>query len=207
MAIHLVDTVVFGSIFDDESKIIFDENGVLESWLLFEKTLAKVQGELGIIPKDLAEEIYSKANLKNVSLEKISRYFLETGLASVALIKALQDVCLMDAGEYIHYGATSQDLYDTSLAIRLKKFMSLLIRNIKEIRDLLLTLATKYKKTLMIGRTHGTHAIPITFGFKMAILAETFDTHLRRAHEIYPRIIVGSLSGAVGTFFFIQGYF
>ena len=200
MATNLVDTIVFGPIFDNESKAIFDENSVLESWLMFEKTLAKVQGDLQIIPKDLAEEIWNKADLKNVSFEKISRYFLETGLVSVALIKALQDVCSMEAGEYIHYGATSQDLYDTSLAIRLKKFMSLLIRNLKEIRDLLLTLATKYKKTLMIGRTHGTHAIPITFGFKMAILAETFDTHLRRAQEIYPRIIVGSLSGAVGTF-------
>jgi adenylosuccinate lyase len=200
MAINLVDTVVFGLIFDDESKAIFDENGVLESWLMFEKTLAKVQGELGIIPKDLAEEIYNKADLKNVSLKKISRYFLETGLASIALIKVLQDSCSRDAGEYIHYGATSQDLYDTGLAIRLKKFMSLLFKNLKDIRDLLLTLATKYKKTLMIGRTHGRHAIPITFGFKMAILAEVFDTHLKRAQEIYPRIIVGNLSGAVGTF-------
>jgi adenylosuccinate lyase len=120
MAIQPMDTTMFGLIFDSESKAIFDEDGVVESWLLFEKTLARVEGELGIIPKHLAEEIYRKANLSGVSLERIAKYFLETGLASMALIKALRDACSTDAGEYIHYGATTQDLYDTSLAIRLK---------------------------------------------------------------------------------------
>jgi len=201
MAVQLMDSVIFGRVFaNDEVKAIFDEKGVIESWLLFEKTLAKVQAELGIIPKKSAEEIGRKANLNDVSLEKIARYFDETALASVALIKALKDTCSADTGEYIHYGPTTQDLYDTSLAIRLKNFMPLLVRDLKQVSDLLLKLCEKYKNTLMISRTHGRQAIPITFGFKMAIQAETFNTHLRRAREIYPRIAIGSLSGAVGTY-------
>ena len=201
MAIQLMDSVIFGRNFgNDEVKAIFDEKGVIESWLLFERTLAKVQAELGIIPKKSAEEINRKANLNYVSLEKIGEYFHETALASVALIKALKDTCSADTGEYIHYGPTTQDLYDTSLAIRLKIFMQLLIRDLEHVRDLLLTLCAKHKNTLMIGRTHGRQAIPITFGFKMAIQVETFNTHLKRAREIYPRIAIGSLSGAVGTY-------
>src|SRR4030042_4180193 len=201
MAIQLMDSVIFGRNFgNDEIKAIFDEKGVIESWLLFERTLAKVQAELGIIPKKSAEEINRKANLNYVSLEKIGEYFHETALASVALIKALKDTCSADTGEYIHYGPTTQDLYDTSLAIRLKKFMQVLIRDLEQVRDLLLNLCSKYRNTLIIGRTHGRQAIPITFGFKMAIQAEIFNTHLKRAQEIYPRIAIGSLSGAVGTY-------
>ena len=201
MAVQLMDSVIFGRVFaNDDVKAIFDERGVIESWLLFEKTLAKVQAELGIIPKKSAEEINRKANFHYVSLEKIGQYFHETALASVALIKALKETCSADTGEYIHYGPTTQDLYDTSLAIRLIKFMPLLMTDLKQVRDLLFKLCVKHKNTLMIGRTHGRQAIPITFGFKMAIQAETFNTHLKRAREIYPRIAIGSLSGAVGTY-------
>jgi adenylosuccinate lyase len=201
MAIQLMDSVIFGRIFgNDEVKAIFDEKGVVESWLMFERTLAEVQAELGIIPRESADEIFRKARLDYVSLGKIEKYFQETALVSVALIKALKEVCSAETREYIHYGPTTQDLYDTSLAIRLKKFMLVFIKDLEAIRDLLTAITGKYKNTLMIGRTHGRQAIPITFGFKMAIFAETFNTHLRRAHEIYPRITLGSLSGAVGTF-------
>lgn len=196
-----MDSVIFGKIFsNDEVKAIFDETGVVESWLLFERSLAKVQAELGIIPKKSAEEIQQKAILNQVSLETIGKYFHETALASVAVIKALKEICSDEAGEYIHYGPTTQDLYDTSLAIRLKKFMQHLIRDLEQVRDLLLTLCARHKNTLMVGRTHGRQAIPITFGFKMAIQVEIFNTHLKRAREIYPRLAIGSLSGAVGTY-------
>jgi len=201
MAIHLMDMVIFKHIFgSDEAKAIFDEKGVLESWLMFEVALAKVQAELGIIPREAGEEIANKAKVANLSLEKIGHYFQETALVSVALIKALKDICSENAGEYIHYGPTTQDLYDTSLAIRLNKFMPLLISDLETVHDLLLGLSETHKKTLMIGRTHGRQAIPITFGFKMAVLAQTFDEHVKRAREIYPRVTIGSLSGAVGTF-------
>ena len=201
MAIHLMDMVIFRQIFgSDEAKAIFDEMGVVESWLMFEGALADVQAELGIIPKEAGEEIVRKAKVENLSLDKIAHYFKETSLVSVALIKALKDICSKDTGEYLHYGPTTQDLYDTSLAIRLSRFMPLLISDLKIVRDLLLSLSETHKKTLMIGRTHGRQAIPITFGFKLAISAEIFHDHIKRALEIYPKITVGSLSGAVGSF-------
>jgi adenylosuccinate lyase len=201
MAIQLIDSVILGKSFGpQEVKAIFDERGVVESWLLFEKTLAKIQGELGMIPAHAGEEIYDKANINHLSLESIERYFSQTGLVSTAVIRAVKEICSHEAREYIHYGATTQDLYDTSLAIRLKRFMSLLIKCLKGVRDSLAQIADKHKGTLMIGRTHGRHAIPITFGFKMAVLVEAFNTHLKRSEEIYPRITIGSLAGAVGTF-------
>ncbi len=201
MPIGLIDSVIFGRAFaTDEIRSIFDEKSVVEGWLLFERTLAKVQADLGIIPREAAAEIDRKARPDLVSIESVRDHYARTGLASVALVRAVKELCSKQTGEYLHYGVTSQDLYDTGLAIRLKKFMGLLNGHIKALRNTLAKMALKHKETVMIGRTHGKQAVPLTFGFKMAVMAEAFNVHLKRADEIYPRICLGSVSGAVGTF-------
>lgn len=201
MSVHPMDFSLYADDFGDpRMREIFSERAVVESWLLFEATLARVQGELGMIPREAAEEIAARASLQHVSLERVASIYRETRLSSVSLIRALREGCAGAAGEYIHYGATTQDLFDTSLALRLKGALEILIQEVEALHRRLLGLAGRYRDTLMAGRTHGQQALPITLGFKFAIWSEAIREHLERFKEIRKRLLVGSVSGAVGNF-------
>jgi adenylosuccinate lyase len=201
MAVHPIDFSLYADDFGDpRMREIFTEQSVVESWLRFEATLAQVQGELGMIPGQAAEEIARKASLEHVSLERVASIYRETRLSSVSLIRALREVCDGSAGEYIHYGATTHDLFDTSLALRLKGALEIIGEELEVLHRHLLELARRHRDTLMAGRTHGQQALPITLGFKLAIWSEAIREHLERLKEIRERLLVGSVSGAVGNF-------
>jgi len=117
----------------------------------------------------------------------------------MAVTKALAEKCKGDAGKYVHLGATSYDIVDTANAIQFSEATNLISKELKELRKTLATLAKKHKNTLMSGRTHGQYSIPITFGLKMAVYALEVDRHLERMHECKSRVLVGKMSGAVGT--------
>ncbi|MBW2147019.1 MAG: adenylosuccinate lyase [Deltaproteobacteria bacterium] len=201
MSVHPIDFKIYGDDFGDPRiREIFSERGVVESWLLFEATLAQVQGELDMIPREAAEEIARKASLEHVSIERVAHIYRETRLSSVSLIRALREACEGGAGEYIHYGATTQDLFDTSLALRLKGALNIIDEEARQLHGLLVDLARRYRDTLMVGRTHGQHALPITLGFKLAVWSEAIREHLERFGQIKERLLVGNISGAVGNF-------
>jgi adenylosuccinate lyase len=201
MPIHPIDMNLFIEEFGSrEIREIFDEQGIIGSWLEFEATLARVQGRLGLIPPESAQEIHKKASLKYVSMERIKANYLKARLLTVAVIREIKRVCEGDHGEYVHYGATSQDVYDTSMAVRLKKACQILTKDLEEIKSHLLQEAKKFRSLILIGRTHGQHALPVTLGFKMAVWAESISEHIDRIEESKKRILQGSLSGAVGTF-------
>ncbi len=201
MSVHPIDFKIYADDFGDPRiREIFSEHSIIESWLLFEATLAQVQGELGMIPKEAAEEIVRKASMEHVSIERVAQIYRKTKLSSVSLIRALKEVCEGDSGEYIHYGATTQDLFDTSLALRLKRALGLLAQEAEGLHKLLVGLARRYRDTLMVGRTHGQHALPITLGFKFAVWSEALREHLERFDQIKKRLLVGSVTGAVGNF-------
>jgi len=117
----------------------------------------------------------------------------------MAVTKALSEVCGGDAGKYVHLGATSYDIVDTANALQFAKATDLIKGQIKELRVTLVGLAKEYKNTIMAGRTHGQFSIPITFGLKMAVYAMEVDRHLERLHECTSRVLVGKMSGAVGS--------
>jgi adenylosuccinate lyase len=130
MAIHVMDTQIYGANFAaPEIREIFDEKSVVESWLMFEGVLAEVQGELGIIPQDAAREIKTKATLEHVKLKRIAQIYRKTKLASVATIRALAEVCEHGAGEYIHYGSCTPELFENTLAYRIGKSMEIFEKN------------------------------------------------------------------------------
>ncbi|MCK5261615.1 MAG: adenylosuccinate lyase [Thermoplasmatales archaeon] len=182
-----------------EIKEVFGEKSKLQYLLDVEAALARAHAEVGNIPKKAADEISKKASVKFVKVERVKEIEDETRHDIMAITKALSEVCSGDAGKYVHLGATSYDIVDTANALQFSEATEFIKRELKELRKSLVSLAKKHKKTIMHGRTHGQFSIPITFGLKMAVYAMEVDRHLERMHECKSRILVGKMSGAVGT--------
>ncbi len=200
MAIHVMEMDIFKEdIVTPDIREIHDEKGVVESWLMFEGILAEVQGELGILPQPIAAEIRKKASLKYVRLERIAELYPKIKLASVAAIRALAEVCEGGAGEYVHYGSCSPELFENTLAYRLRRTMDILEKGLAEIREHLNRLADTHRHTVMAERSHGQQALPTTFGLVAAIWSDAMAKHLERFQDARKRILMGSVKGAVGN--------
>jgi adenylosuccinate lyase len=182
-----------------ELKDIFGETRRLQHLLDVEAALARAHAKVGNIPKKAADEITKKASTKFVKVDRVTKIEAEIKHDVMAVTRALAEQCSGDAGKYIHLGATSYDIIDTANAIQFAESMEYIRNVLKQLRNTLLSLAKKHKKTVMVGRTHGQHTIPITFGLKMAGYAMEVDRHMERVFECKSRLLVGKLSGAVGT--------
>ena len=182
-----------------EVKAIFGEEQRLQFLLDVEAALARAHATVGNIPQDAADEITKKAHTTYVHVERVREIEQETKHDIMAVTRALAEVCEGDAGKYVHLGATSYDIVDTANALQFVEATEYISKGLKDLRTALLNLAKKYRKTVMLGRTHGQHTIPITFGLKMAGYAMEVDRHLERMHEVKSRVFIGKLSGAVGT--------
>ena len=185
--------------FYPEMKRIWEEESKLQYWLKVEAALAKAHAKLGNIPEKAAEEINKKANLKYVKLERVKEIEKEIHHDLMAMVKALTEACEEDAGKYVHLGATSYDIEDTALALQFRDALKIIEDDLKELKEVLLKLAEKHKKTVCVGRTHGQHAIPTTYGMKFGVWASEVHRHLKRLDECKERLFVGKMSGAVGT--------
>ena len=182
-----------------ELKDIFGETRRLQYLLDVEAALARAHANVGNIPKNAAVEITKKASTKYVKVDRVNKIESETKHDIMAVTKALAEQCSGDAGKFIHLGATSYDIVDTANALQLAESTDYIRKELKNLRKTLVNLAKKHKKTVMVGRTHGQHTIPITFGLKMAGYAMEVDRHMERLFECKSRLLVGKLSGAVGT--------
>ncbi len=182
-----------------ELKDIFGETKRLQYLLDVEAALARAHAKIGNIPKSAANEITNKASIKFVKLDRVKKIEAETKHDIMAVTKALAEQCSDEAGKYVHLGATSYDIVDTANALQFAESTELIKNSLRELRKTLVELAKKHKKTIMVGRTHGQHTIPITFGLKMAAYAMEIDRHMERLFECKTRLFVGKLSGAVGT--------
>jgi len=182
-----------------EIKNVFGETSKLQYLLDVEAALARAHAAVGNISKKTADEISKKASVKYVTVKRINEIEKETRHDIMAVTKALSEVCSGDAGKYVHLGATSYDIVDTANALQFAVATDLIKVQIRDLRATLVGLAKEYKNTIMAGRTHGQYSIPITFGLKMAVYAMEVDRHLERLHECKSRLLVGKMSGAVGT--------
>jgi len=182
-----------------EVKEIFGEEKRLQYFLDVEAALARAHAKVGNIPKNAADEITRKASTMFVKVERVKQIEAETKHDIMAVTRALAEQCKQGAGKYVHLGATSYDIVDTANALQFADSTEFINKGLKELRKTLLDLAKKHKKTIMVGRTHGQHTIPITFGLKMAGYAMEVERHLERLFECKSRLLVGKLSGAVGT--------
>ncbi len=182
-----------------EVKDIFGKTSKLQVLLDVEAALARAHAQVGNIPKNAADEISKKATTTVVKVNRVNQIEQETRHDIMAVTRALAEQCSGDAGKYVHLGATSYDIVDTANALQFAQALKLLRTQLKLLRTSFLKLAKKHKNTIMTGRTHGQYSIPITFGLKMAVYALEMDRHLERLHENSSRVLVGKMSGAVGT--------
>ncbi|WP_456398296.1 adenylosuccinate lyase [Palaeococcus sp. (in: euryarchaeotes)] len=194
MAVHPID-YRYGS---EEMRKIWDEGNKLQKLLDVEAALARAHAQLGNIPKESAEIISKRANIKHVRLERVKEIEREIHHDIMAVVKALTEVC-GDHGRYVHLGATSNDIIDTANALLIKESLELLLKDLRDLRSILKKLARKHKYTVCIGRTHGQHAVPTTYGMKFAIWLDEIQRHIDRIAEAKKRVLVGQISGAVGT--------
>jgi len=180
-------------------KSVFSKENKTDKLLKVEAALARAHAELGNIPLEAAEIITENATTKLVDWEEVERVEKEeTKHDIMALVKVLGEHC-GDAEKYIHLGATSNDIIDTGMALQLKEAMKILEKDLRKLNSTLSERAEEHKDTVMIGRTHGQHAIPMTFGLKMAVYASEIQRHIERLEEAKDRVLVGKMSGAVGT--------
>ncbi|RLI93639.1 MAG: adenylosuccinate lyase, partial [Candidatus Altiarchaeales archaeon] len=181
-----------------EVRKIFEEEYRLQKMLDVEAALAIAHSKVGNIPKSAAEEISKKANILHVKLERVKEIESEINHDVMAMVKALAEQC-GSSGKYVHLGATSNDITDTALALQFREYLRFLFDDLDRIKNVLLNLANEHKNLVCIGRTHGQHSLPITYGLKFALWACEIQRHIDRINECKERLLVGKMSGAVGT--------
>ncbi len=179
-------------------RAIFEERARFQRMLDVEAALAWARAEVGDIPKEAAQEIIEHSSLMYVKLERIREIERTTDHEVMALVDALAEVS-GKGGSYVHLGATSADILDTALALQLKDGLSIISRKLDNLEAVLLNLTKRYRDTLIIGRTHGQHALPMTLGLKFAVWLREIGRHIERLDECKPRVLVGKMSGAIGT--------
>lgn len=200
MAVHFFDYEIQKDIFSTpELKAIFEEKAKFQRWLDIEGALALTQGELGLIPLEAAQEISQKARLDYLDLEAVKKSYEVAQNSVLPIVKGLRNACSKGYGEFIHYGVTTQDIVDTGQVLELKQVLVIVQRDLAKIEIILMEIAQKHCETPMIGRTHGQYALPITFGLKVAVWITEIRRHIERIKSLTPRVLVGQLSGAVGT--------
>jgi adenylosuccinate lyase len=153
---------------------------------------------VGDIPWKDAEKISEMASLKYVKLSRVKEIEHEIKHDVASLVRAFAEVC-GSSGGYVHLGATSYDIVDTANALQLRDALNLIEIKVDEFEEILMEKAAKFKNTLMVGRTHGQHALPITLGFKFAVWMREVSRHIERLRQCKERVLIGKMSGAVGT--------
>lgn len=183
----------------EELRELFSDERRLQCWYDFEAALALEQAALGIIPEAAAREIAAKARIAHVDLDAIAA---ETRLVRhplVPAVRALQRACSDGHGEYVHFGPTSQDVYDTGMVLQVKAAHAVLMRDLRAVGRELCRLAREHRDTPMAGRTHSVQALPITFGHKCAVWLAEMTRHHARMRRLEETVFVGQMVGAVGT--------
>ncbi len=180
----------------DEVKRIFSEESKLRYMLLVEYSLIKAHAHFGNIPQDCVE--VAKEAMEKVELDTVKEIEREIKHDVMAMVKAYAEKC-GECGKYVHLGATSNDIIDTATALQLKELFKYIEEDFENLEDSFAYLAKRYKSTVMLGRTHGQAAVPITFGLKMAVFLAEILRHHERFEELKKRVLVGKMMGAVGT--------
>lgn len=200
MPAHIMNSEFYqGSWSTPEMRAVFDEERRFGRWLHIEAALARAQASLGILPQATADEISAKARLEFIDLEKLRHDLPKTKHTLMPLLQQLQAACADGHGEFIHYGAATQDIEDTGLMLEMKEAFALIMRDVLRMESLLGKLAGKYKNLTMMGRAHNQHGSPITLGFKFATLMAEIRRTIERMKEAEPRLFVCLLHGGVGS--------
>ncbi len=197
---HIVDSKTHGGGYAGPvSRRIFCSHCRLQRWLDVEAALALAQADVGVIPPEAALEIAKAARLSAVDLQQIADGVASTGHSLMPLLGALQRNCSPSAREYVHFGATTQDIQDTAQSLEMRDVLDETERALDILLDRLSVLASGTRNALMVARTHSIPALPTTFGLKVAGWIDELLRHRERLGEARKRILVVQLFGGVGT--------
>ena len=179
-----------------QMKEIWSEENKYKKWLEIEIAVCQAKAELGEIPAEAAVKIEKDASLDLARIKEIEK---TTRHDMLAFIESINED-LGNESKYVHQGLTSSDIKDTARALQMKESVELILEDLNKMKKILAEKAIVHKKTIMIGRTHGVHAEPITWGLKMALWYEEIKRHIKRMKNVLEVVSVGQISGAVGTY-------
>jgi 3-carboxy-cis,cis-muconate cycloisomerase len=196
---HIIDSRLFRDLYGTAAmRAVFADEAVVARWLEAEAALARAQAGVGLIPHTAAEAITRCAAEARLDLNELRRGVESSGHPLVPAIRALERLA-GEAGKYVHWGATTQDIIDTGFVLQLKDGLAIVEGDLDLLMAALAGQAYVYRETPMAGRTHGQHAVPVTLGYKLAVIVAELRRHRQRLREMRPRVLVGQLAGAAGT--------
>lgn len=198
-ATTVLDSVLFRDAFGTPAiREIFSDRALIERYIEVEVALARAQAKCGVIPADAAQAIAANSHFDALDLDLLRHETDIVGYPILPLVHQLVKLC-GEAGRYVHWGATTQDIMDTAVILQVRAALDLVQADIEELRRVLADLSRRYRDTPMAGRTHLQQALPVTFGYKTAIWLAMFDRHAERLAQLRPRVLVGQFAGAAGT--------
>jgi 3-carboxy-cis,cis-muconate cycloisomerase len=177
---------------------VFSDAATVARYVEVEIALAKAEAKVDVIPAEAAAEIAKKASAATLDWDLMRKETDNVGYPILPLVHQLVKQC-GEAGRYVHWGATTQDIMDTATVLQLRAGLAIVEDDIAALRKILADLAKKHRNTAMAGRTHLQQALPVTFGYKAAIWLAMFDRHAERLAQLKPRVLVGQFAGAAGT--------
>ena len=200
MASTIIDSVIFQGIFSsDAMRHVWSDENRTRKYIDIERALAKVQGRLGLIPQEAADEIISHCEFDRIDMVKLRAQTERIGYPILGVVSQINALCRDKLGEYVHWGATTQDITDTATVLQIREALELVDADLSAISKTMAELARKHRLTPMIGRSNLQQAIPVTFGYKMAGLLSAIERHRTRLEQLRPRVLVGEFAGAAGT--------
>lgn len=195
----VIDSLLFRDAFGTAAmRDVFSDRALIARYVEVEVALAKAEARVGVIPAAAAQEIARRADAATLDVELLRQ---ETDLVGYPILPVVHQLVKQcgEAGRYVHWGATTQDIMDTAVVLQLRDALSIVGDDIAALRGILADLARKHRDTAMAGRTHLQQALPVTFGYKAAIWLAMFDRHAARLEQLKPRVLVGQFAGAAGT--------
>ena len=193
------DSAIFRDAFGTPAmRAIFTDEATVARYVEVEVALAVAEARAGVIPKKAAAEIRRLARADAIDLSKLKAETDLVGYPIVGVVHQLAKQC-GEAGRYVHWGATTQDIMDSATVLQVKAALALIAEDLAALETALAALADKHRGTVMAGRTHLQHALPVTFGYKAAVWLGMITRHRQRLSELEPRVLVGQFAGAAGT--------
>ncbi|MGO9289101.1 MAG: 3-carboxy-cis,cis-muconate cycloisomerase [Polyangia bacterium] len=199
MASTVIDSILFRDAFGTaKMREIFSDGALIQRFIDTEVALAKAEASVGVIPADAAKVIARELSIERIDFDHMRHETDIVGYPILPLVHQLAEMC-GEAGRYVHWGATTQDIMDTAVALQVRDALDVVEADIRELRKILADLAQRHRDTPMAGRTHLQHAVPVTFGYKVVIWLAMFDRHQQRLAELRPRVSLVQFAGAAGT--------
>lgn len=200
MAASIIDSRIFQGIFTtDAMREVWSDENRTAKYIEVERALAIVQARLGLIPQEAADEIVSHCHLDQIDLDRLRQQTERIGYPILGVVTQINQLCRDKLGEYVHWGATTQDITDTATVLQIREALQLVDDELAAIADALARLAREHRLTPVIGRSNLQQAIPVTFGYKMAGILSAILRHRERLAQLKERVLVGEFAGAAGT--------